>query len=182
MQVLEEDELYEPVVQFSQSVVELIAYLPFAHATHLTPASATVLVVLSVTTAPSPHVSHNGACAPEYSPATQSAQATVAFDEACPAVQAVHFVARGAASVSVTEPVAQVAQICAWLLLYSPAEQLLQLTEPGSGANIPASHGPQYACDGLSWYSPAVHWPQSCRLVLGWKRPASHSEHAPLVM
>jgi hypothetical protein len=60
VQVLDEDELYEPAVQFAQSVVALIAYLPFAHATHVTPASATTAVpVLSVTTAPSPQSSHS---------------------------------------------------------------------------------------------------------------------------
>ena len=58
MQALEEDELYEPAVQFTQSVVELTAKRPFVHATHLTPASATtVKPVLSVTTAPSLHTS-----------------------------------------------------------------------------------------------------------------------------
>ena len=76
---------------------------------------------------------------PEYRPASQSAQATVALDEACPAVQAVHFVAPGAASASVIEPSPHSPQLVACVPEYNPATQLAQAVLDSAEA-WPAAH------------------------------------------
>jgi hypothetical protein len=87
-------------LQSAQATVELDEACPAVQTVHsVAPGAASVSVI-----EPSPHSPQLVACVPEYSPASQSAQATVELDEACPAVQAVHFVAPGVASVSVIEP------------------------------------------------------------------------------
>ena len=115
---------------------------------------------------------------PEYRPASQSAQATVAFDEACPAVQAVHFVAPGATSVSAIEPSPHSLQLVACVPEYNPATQSAQAMVDSAEA-WPAAHAVHVvppADPGVSVTEPplqAVHTDDSAPLYC----PALHVLH-----
>ena len=94
---------------------------PAAQAVHfVAPGAASASVI-----EPSPHSPQLAACAPEYNPATQSAQAVLAFDEAWPAAHAVHLVPPVDPSVSVTEPPLQAVHTDDSAPLYCPALHVL---------------------------------------------------------
>jgi hypothetical protein len=89
----------------------------------------------------------------------QSAQATVAFDEACPAVHAVHFVAPGAASASVIEPSPHIMHDGDSAPLYMPAPHVLHAAAASSFAArlVPAAQLLQKLFPPSSWYLPTSH-------------------------
>ena len=100
---------------------------------------------------------------PEYRPASQSAQATVALDDACPAAQAVHFVAPGAVSASVIEPPSHSSQLMACVPGYNPATQSTQAVVDSAEA-WPAAH--------------AVHLVPPTDASVSVTEPPAHTAHA----
>jgi hypothetical protein len=103
------------------------------------------------------------ACMPEYRPASQSAQTTVAFDEAWPAAHAVHLVPPADPSVSVTEPPLQAVHADDSAPLYCPALHVMHAAAASSLALrlLPAAQPLQKFFPLTSWYLPASHVMQS---------------------
>jgi hypothetical protein len=103
----------------------------------------------------------------------------VALDEACPAVQAVHFVAPGATSVSAIEPSPHSLQLVACVPEYNPATQSAQAVVDSAEA-WPAAHAVHLvppADPSVSVIEPplqAVHTDDSAPLYC----PALHMLHA----
>jgi hypothetical protein len=97
------------------------------------------------------------------SPRQQSAQASVALDDACPAAQDVHFVAPGAASASVIEPSPHIVHDDDSALLYMPAPHVLHAAaaSPFAARLVPAAQLLQKLFPPSSWYLPASHDMQS---------------------
>ena len=118
----------------AQATVEAALYCPGMQAVHVVPASAVRVSVID----PGSQTKQLAKPAVLYSPAMQSAQATVELSVACPASQAVHVVAASAARVSVIDPGSQTRQLAKPAVLYSPAMQSAQTTVESSVA-CPAS-------------------------------------------
>jgi hypothetical protein len=120
--------------------------------------------------------------APEglYEPAVQLAHGAVEFAENVPAGHATHFTpdidttAVPALPVT-TKPSPQASHSAAWALLKLPAVQFAQEADPDADADVPASHGAQYACVGRSWYVPGSHGRQESSFKLAWYCPEPQS-------
>ena len=139
---------------------------PAVQAVHfVAPGAASASVV-----EPPPHSLQLVACVPEYNPATQSAQAVLAFDEAWPAAHAVHVVPPADPSVSVTEPPLQAVHTDDSAPLYCPALHVLHATAASSLALrlLPAVQPLQKLCACTFWYLPLGHAVQLAALLAPW--------------